>query len=62
VRGKTSSALNAKEKRRCKEKNVFEYRWILGHGRVMIFFSLKMVKYLTCEPKLEHMMIVVRVW
>jgi hypothetical protein len=49
-----------KEKqRRSKEKNFSYYPSIIGHGRVMIFVSLKMVKYLTCEPKLEFMMIVV---
>jgi hypothetical protein len=61
VRGKTGSALNAKKneeeaKKKCFKLSIDRSTW-QGDDN----FKLKMVKYLTCVPKLEYMMIVVRV-
>jgi hypothetical protein len=56
VRGKTGSALNAKGKQKKQRKKCFQLLidpWTCQGDDI---FKPKMVKYLTCEPKLEHMM------
>jgi hypothetical protein len=60
VGGKTGSGFNAKKEKEEAKKKCFKLS-MFKHDRVMINLSLKMVKYFTCEPKLDLMMEVLKV-
>jgi hypothetical protein len=59
VCGKTGSILNAKKKEEEAKKKMFQTidSWTRQGDDI---FKLKMVKYLTCEPRLVYMMEVLR--